>query len=264
LCSKGIFNACYIDPLFFKVGSYLIDNSSVWRMEADVPLIVPEVNMEQVTQAHKLIANPNCSTIQLMLVLHPISLAYGLERVVISTYQSVTGTGADAVKQLKDERSGRVAQRIYPHQIDLNCLPHGGDFLDNGYTTEEMKLVNESRKILNLPELKLTATVVRVPVLGGHSESVNIEVHRDFDLKEIKTLLSQQKGILIQDEPSNNEYPMPLHAEDRDEVFVGRIRRDESRPYALNLWVVSDNLRKGAATNAIQIAEALIERGLVI
>lgn len=250
-------------PRFVEMGSIVIDNSSAWRMDNSTPLVVPEVNMEAVSSEHKLIANPNCSTIQLMLVLHPLSKVYGIERVVLSTYQSVTGTGAAAVKQLLDERAGNKVEGVYPHPIDLNCLPHGGDFLENGYTSEEMKLVNESRKILGLADLKLTATVVRVPVFGGHSESVNIELKQEFELTDLKALLTKQDGVVVQDDPSQNLYPMPLFAEDKDDVFVGRIRRDRSTNKAIDLWVVSDNLRKGAATNAVQIAEEVLRRQML-
>jgi aspartate-semialdehyde dehydrogenase len=250
-------------PLFADYGCYVVDNSSFWRMDAAVPLVVPEINKNLLNSRQRIISNPNCSTIQLVVVLNPLYKKYGIRRVVISTYQSVTGTGQKAVKQLKSERAGWKAERAYPHPIDLNLIPHGGKFLDDGYTTEEEKLVNETRKIMNAPEIMLTATVVRVPVFGGHSESVNVELARDYDLIEVRRLLSLEPGIQLLDDPAANLYPMPLMAEGKDDVFVGRIRRDFSQANSLNLWIVSDNLRKGAATNAIQIAEALLEKKLI-
>ncbi|NVO18695.1 MAG: aspartate-semialdehyde dehydrogenase [Bacteroidetes bacterium] len=250
-------------PEFAKVGTTVIDNSSAWRMEKNIPLIVPEINAHILKSTDKIIANPNCSTIQMVLALAPLHRAFGIRRVVVSTYQSVTGTGQKAVQQMKNERAGTSGERVYPHPIDLNLFPHGGTFESNGYTTEETKLVNETRKILGNDSIRLTATVVRVPVTGGHSESVNVEFEKEFEMESIYKLLSSSKGIIVQDEPDKSIYPMPKYAEGRDEVFVGRIRRDESQPNSINLWVVSDNLRKGAATNAIQIAAYLVDNELI-
>lgn len=250
-------------PKFAAVGTTVIDNSSAWRMDPDKKLIVPEVNASELTAEDKIIANPNCSTIQMVLALLPIHRDYGLERLVISTYQSVSGTGVAAMKQLEEERAGIDGEKVYPHVIDKNCLPHGGSFEPNGYTTEEMKLVNETRKILGDDSIQITATVVRVPVVGGHSEAVNIETKSAFELDQLVEGLRATPGIIIEDDPVKNVYPMPISAHDKDEVFVGRIRRDFSRPNALNMWVVSDNLRKGAATNAVQIAEYLMEKKLL-
>ncbi|MDR4988089.1 MAG: aspartate-semialdehyde dehydrogenase [Bacteroidales bacterium] len=248
---------------FADAGAFVIDNSSAWRAHEDVPLVVPEVNAHTINRNTKIIANPNCSTIQMVLVVAPLHKHYGVKRLVISTYQSVTGTGVKAVTQLFDERSGKDGEKAYPHPIDLNCFPHGGDFLDNGYTAEEMKLVHETRKILASPGMKITATVVRIPVTGGHSESVNIELSNAFDMADVRQLLASGKGLAVQDNPAGNIYPMPLYAEGRDEVFVGRIRRDTSVSHGLDLWIVADNLRKGAATNAVQIAEHLLGSGLI-
>ncbi|MFT5165712.1 MAG: aspartate-semialdehyde dehydrogenase [Saprospiraceae bacterium] len=250
-------------PRFAEAGTTVVDNSSAWRMDTDKKLIVPEINASELTPADKIIANPNCSTIQMVLALLPIHRDYGIERLVISTYQSVTGTGVAAVKQMEDERKGIDGEKVYPHVIDKNCLPHGGDFGDNGYTSEEMKLVYETRKIMGDNDINITATVVRVPVVGGHSESLNVETKKQFELADIVKALKATPGIIVQDDPKNNVYPMPLHAHGKDEVFVGRIRRDVSRPHALDMWVVADNLRKGAATNAVQIAEYLVENALV-
>ncbi|MBK7212487.1 MAG: aspartate-semialdehyde dehydrogenase [Bacteroidales bacterium] len=250
-------------PEFAKAGTTVIDNSSAWRMDPNIPLVVPEINAHLLTSAHKIIANPNCSTIQMVLALYPLDKAFGVKRVVVSTYQSVTGTGQKAIQQLNNERAGVSGERVYPHPIDLNLFPHGGTFESNGYTTEETKLVNETRKILGNQNIRLTATVVRVPVTGGHSESVNVEFERPFEMDMIYKLLSSTKGIIVQDEPDKSIYPMPKYAEGRDEVFVGRIRRDESQDNSLNLWVVSDNLRKGAATNAVQIAAYLSDNELI-
>jgi len=250
-------------PLFAEQGTFIIDNSSAWRMYPDKKLIVPEVNGTILTKEDKIIANPNCSTIQLVMALAPLHRKYKIQRLIVSTYQSVTGTGQLAVQQLMDERKGISGFKKYPYPIDLNCFPHGGDFTENGYTTEEIKLENETRKILGDQSIAITATVVRIPVVGGHSEAVNIEFEHDFDLKDITALLSNTPGVVVQDKPEENIYPMPLTAHDKDEVFVGRIRRDFSRPKSLNLWIVSDNLRKGAATNAIQIAETLTEKKFV-
>ncbi|MCG9910869.1 MAG: aspartate-semialdehyde dehydrogenase [Flavobacteriales bacterium] len=250
-------------PLFAEAGITVIDNSSAWRMDVSKKLVVPEVNGSVLTAQDKIIANPNCSTIQMVMVLKPLHEAYRIKRVVVSTYQSVTGTGVKAVEQLMNERAGKEGERAYPHAIDLNLIPHIDSFLENGYTKEEMKMVNETKKIMGDDSIRVTATTVRVPVIGGHSESVNIEFEKDFDLTEVKRLLSEMPGIEINDIPKDNIYPMPIMAHNRDEVFVGRIRRDESQPNTLNCWIVSDNLRKGAATNAIQIAEWLVQQQFV-
>ena len=249
-------------PLFAEKGTFVIDNSSAWRMYPEIPLTVPEINGNELTERDKIIANPNCSTIQLVMALAPLHKRYGIKRLVISTYQSVTGTGVKAVEQLHQERKGAEVEKIYPHPIDLNVLPHGGQFDNEGNTTEELKLVNETRKILGDNTIQVTATVVRVPVFGGHSEAVNVELKEDFNLEELRSLLQAMHGITVIDNPSRNEYPMPIHAQGKDDVFVGRIRRDLSQPNSLNMWIVSDNLRKGAATNAVQIAELLRERFL--
>ncbi len=251
-------------PKFAEVGTTVIDNSSAWRMDSSKKLVVPEINASLLTSEDKIIANPNCSTIQLVLALFPLHKEYGIKRLVLSTYQSVTGTGVKAKKQLLAERSNSVVDPVYPHQIDLNCLPHAGDFDEEGYTAEETKLVYETRKILGDNTIQTTATVVRVPVMGGHSESANIEFKNEFELDRVIQLLDETEGIEVLDDPKNNIYPMPLTAEGKDEVFVGRIRRDFSQPNSLNMWIVSDNLRKGAATNAVQIAEYLIENNLVM
>ncbi|MBN2745299.1 MAG: aspartate-semialdehyde dehydrogenase [Bacteroidales bacterium] len=244
-------------PEFAKCG-FVIDNSSAWRMFDHIPLVVPEINASDINPQTRIIANPNCSTIQMVLALWPLEVNYGIERIVVSTYQSVTGSGMKGLQQLLDERAGAEVRKFYPHPIDLNLIPHGGDFLDNGYTSEEMKLVNETRKILHNQEIAITATVVRVPVKGGHSESVNLRLKKEFALDDVVSLLSETSGLVVLDDPSTNSYPMPLFAEGRDEVFVGRIRRDFSEHNGLNMWIVADNLRKGAATNAIQIAQFLI------
>ncbi len=232
-------------------------------MNEGIPLVVPEINAGSINNNTRIIANPNCSTIQMVLALMPLHRNYGIRRVVVSTYQSVTGSGVSAARQLDDERKGVDGKKAYPHRIDLNLFPHGGKFLNNGYTTEEQKLVDETRKILDDNGIMLTATVVRVPVYGGHSEAINVELKNAYDLNEVRELLSDTPGITIQDNVEANEYPMPLYAEGKDDVFVGRIRRDESIPNGLNLWVVSDNLRKGAATNAVQIAEYLVTNKFV-
>jgi len=250
-------------PKFAENGTVVIDNSSQWRMYPEIPLVVPEVNADVLTQNHKIIANPNCSTIQLVVAINPLHKKYKIKRLVVSTYQSVTGTGVKAVKQLQDERAGREADRAYPHPIDMNCFPHGGTFLENGYTTEEQKLIDETRKIIGDNSIMVSPTVVRIPVVGGHSESVNLEFDKDFKLEDVFSTLNNSEGITVQDVPSQNIYPMPRYAEGKDDVFVGRIRRDDSQPNSLNLWVVSDNLRKGAATNAIQIAEYLYQKGWI-
>lgn len=248
-------------PKFAEAGTTVIDNSSFWRMYPEIPLVVPEVNAGVLTPNHKIIANPNCSTIQLVVAINQLHLKYRIKRIVISTYQSVTGTGVKAVNQLFAERQGHKAEMAYPHPIDLNCFPHGGTFLDNGYTTEEQKLIDETRKIIGDHSIMVSPTVVRIPVIGGHSESVNLEFERDFDINEVFEILGNAPGVVVQDDPTNNQYPMPRFAEGKDEVFVGRIRRDISQARSLNLWVVADNLRKGAATNAIQIAEYLNAKG---
>jgi len=250
-------------PKYAAAGITVIDNSSAWRMNPEIPLIVPEINAHILNAGHKIIANPNCSTIQMVLALAPLHKKYRIKRVVVSTYQSVSGTGAKAVRQLENERKGISGEMAYPHPIDLNLFPHGGDFLDNGYTTEEMKLVHETHKILDDYSIRVTATIVRVPVTGGHSEAVNIEFENDYDLADVTDLLRQTPGIVIRDDVKNNIYPMPLEATGKDDVFVGRIRRDESLANALNLFIVADNLRKGAATNAVQIASWLVEHGLL-
>lgn len=250
-------------PKFAAVGCTVVDNSSAWRMDPDKALIVPEINADLLTEDHKIIANPNCSTIQMVMALAPLHKRYGIKRLVISTYQSVSGTGKAAVQQMYDERAGEEKDKVYPHEIDMNCIPHCDVFYDNGYTKEELKLVNETRKILRDDNIAITATAVRVPVKGGHSESVNITLNEDFDIEELKTLINDMPGVAVQDDPKNNVYPMPLYAEGKDEVFVGRIRRDDSFPNSLNLWIVSDNLRKGAATNAVQIAQYLVDKGIL-
>ncbi len=251
-------------PKFAEAGITVIDNSSAWRMDPDKRLVVPEVNSAVLKASDKIIANPNCSTIQMVVVLQPLHKKYKIKRVVVSTYQSVTGTGVKAVNQLMNERKdGHSAEMAYKYKIDLNVIPQIDVFMDNGYTKEEMKMVNETKKIMGDNSIALTATTVRIPVMGGHSESVNIEFEMDFDLTEIKSLLSNSPGIVVQDDIQNQVYPMPMNAHNKDEVFVGRIRRDESQAKTLNLWIVSDNLRKGAATNAIQIAEYLVKNGLV-
>lgn len=250
-------------PVFAENGTVVIDNSSAWRMEEGIPLVVPEINAATIAADTRIIANPNCSTIQMLMAIAPLHREYGIKRLVISTYQSVTGTGVKAVTQLDNERRGLGGEMAYPYPIDLNCIPQCDIFLDNGYTKEEMKLVNETHKILGDDSIRVTATAVRVPVKGGHSESVNIEFLREFDLDRVRTLLSSAPGVILYDDPSERKYPMPLTAHDRDEVFVGRLRRDFSQEKTLNLWVVADNIRKGAATNAVQIAEHMISAGLL-
>ena len=249
-------------PKFAEAGTTVIDNSSAWRMSPDHKLIVPEINAQLLTEDDKIIANPNCSTIQLVMVMAPLHQKYKIKRAVVSTYQSISGTGMKAIKQLENEKAGTQGEMAYPYPIDENCLPHCDSFLDNGYTKEEMKLTNETKKILD-PAINVTATAVRVPVSGGHSEAVNIEFENDFDLAEVRSMLSQTEGVTLQDNPDTNTYPMPLYAKSKNDVFVGRIRRDESQPNTLNLWIVADNLRKGAATNAVQIAQYIIEKQLV-
>lgn len=249
-------------PKFAEVGSTVIDNSSAWRMDPTKKLVVPEVNAHVLTSADKIIANPNCSTIQMVVALNPLHKKYKIKRVVVSTYQSVTGTGKKAVDQLYNERDGIQGPMAYAYPIDLNIIPQIDVFLDNGYTKEEMKMVNETKKIMGDDSIRLTATTVRVPVIGGHSEAVNVEFENDFDLNEVREILSNSFGIIVKDDIKNLQYPMPIDSHNRDEVFVGRIRRDESQANTLNMWIVSDNLRKGAATNAIQIAEYLQKENL--
>ncbi len=242
-------------PLFAMNGTVVVDNSSYWRMDKNVPLIVPEINSHAIKKGDRIIANPNCSTIQMVMALAPLHSKYKINRLVVATYQSVTGTGVKAVMQMENERAGIKGDMAYAHPIDKNCFPHGGSFQPDGYTTEEQKLLDETRKILEDQTIQVTATVVRIPVVGGHSEAVNIEFENDFNIEDVKKLIGQFPGVVIFDNPSENQYPMPIMAHNRDEVFVGRIRRDHSREKCLNLWIVSDNIRKGAATNAIQIAE---------
>jgi len=250
-------------PKFAAVGTRVVDNSSAWRMDPTKKLVVPEINADVLTQEDMIIANPNCSTIQLVVALNPLHKAYGAKRVLVSTYQSVTGTGKAAVDQLEGERVGEDVEMVYPYKIDRNCIPHCDIFLDNDYTKEEMKMTQETVKIIGDEGIKLAATAVRVPVQGGHSESVNVEFERPFDIADVKKLLSETDGVTLQDQPEFNTYPMPLMAEAKDDVFVGRLRRDFTAENALNMWVVSDNLRKGAATNTVQIAEVLLKKGFV-
>ena len=250
-------------PKFAEVGTTVIDNSSAWRMDPTKKLVVPEINADTLTPEDKIIANPNCSTIQLVMALNPLHKKYQMRRVIVSTYQSVSGTGVKAVQQMENEAAGIEGEMAYPYPINRNALPHCDVFLDNGYTKEEMKLAREPQKILDDRTFSVTATAVRIPTAGGHSESVNVEFHNDFDLAEVRKLLSETPGVVVQDNPETNTYPMPMFANGKDEVFVGRIRRDETQPNTLNMWIVADNLRKGAATNAVQIAEYLVENQLV-
>lgn len=250
-------------PKFAEAGITVIDNSSAWRMDATKKLVVPEVNAHVLTAEDKIIANPNCSTIQMVVALQPLHKKYTIKRIVVSTYQSVTGTGKKAVDQLFNERNGVDGEMAYKYRIDLNAIPQIDVFVANGYTKEEMKMVNETRKIMGDDSIRVTATTVRIPVIGGHSESVNVEFANDFDLEELKQLLANAPGVIVQDDTANGIYPMPLWAHDKDEVFVGRLRRDETQPNTLNMWIVSDNLRKGAATNAVQIAEYLQSKNLL-
>lgn len=250
-------------PQFAAVGTIVIDNSSAWRMDPTKKLIVPEINAKDLRIDDRIIANPNCSTIQMVVALNLLRERYGIKRIVVSTYQSVTGTGKAAVDQMMAERAGQAAEMVYPHKIDLNVLPHIDVFQPNGYTKEEMKMINETKKIFGDDSIQVTATTVRIPTMGGHSESVNVEFHQDFDLEEVREILRKTPGVILQDDPANYVYPMPLTAHKKDEVFVGRLRRDESQPNTLNMWIVADNLRKGAATNAVQIAEYLMEHSLV-
>ncbi|KAA9353918.1 aspartate-semialdehyde dehydrogenase [Larkinella humicola] len=262
--SAGGSTSLKLAPLFAEAGITVVDNSSAWRMDPTKKLVVPEINAHTLTLEDKIIANPNCSTIQMVVVLDPLHKKYGVKRVVVSTYQSVTGTGKAAVDQLFSERSGDYSNpKVYPHPIDLNVLPHIDVFLDNGYTKEEMKMVNETKKIMGDDTIQVTATTVRIPTIGGHSEAVNIEFENDYEVGDVVKILEEAEGVIVQDDPKNYLYPMPLTAHGKDEVFVGRIRRDESQPNTLNLWIVADNLRKGAATNAVQIAEYLAENNLV-
>ncbi len=250
-------------PKFVEAGITVIDNSSAWRMDPSKPLVVPEINAYILTKNDKIIANPNCSTIQMVVALNPLHKKYNIKRIVVSTYQSVTGTGVKAVSQLMNERNGVVGERAYKYPIDLNVIPQIDVFLENGYTKEEMKMVNETKKIMRDDSIRLTSTTVRIPVVGGHSEAVNVEFSKDFDLIEVKNILQRSPGVVVVDDIANQRYPMPMDAHEKDDVFVGRLRRDESQPNTLNMWVVSDNLRKGAATNAVQIAEYLMEKGLL-
>ncbi len=249
-------------PAFAEKGTIVIDNSSAWRMDDTKKLIIPEVNGKELTVDDKIIANPNCSTVQLLMVLAPLHKKYTIKRVIVSTYQSVTGTGVKAMEQMTNERNNISSEMAYPYPIDQNCIPHCDTFLDNGYTKEEMKLTNETKKILD-PSIKVSATAVRVPVVGGHSESVNIEFENDFDLEDVRKALRVAKGVEVKDNPDTNIYPMPKYAQGKDDVFVGRIRRDETQENTLNLWIVADNLRKGAATNTIQIAEYLLQQKFI-
>lgn len=250
-------------PQFAAIGCYVIDNSSAWRMHPDKKLVVPEINGADLTKDDFIIANPNCSTIQMVLALAPLHAKYGIKRAVVSTYQSISGTGVKAVKQLANERAGIDGPMAYPYPIDKNCLPHCDAFLDNGYTLEEMKLINETKKILGDDSIAVTATAVRIPVEGGHSESINLCLEKEFVLSDLKRLLAETEGITLQDNVDMNVYPMPRYAEGKDDVFVGRIRRDLSQVNSLNMWVVADNLRKGAATNAVQIAQVLVAKGIL-
>jgi aspartate-semialdehyde dehydrogenase len=250
-------------PLFAAAGITVIDNSSAWRMDPSKKLVVPEINADALTAEDKIIANPNCSTIQMVVALAPLHKKYKAKRIVVSTYQSVTGTGVKAVNQLMNERKGIQGEMAYAYPIDLNVIPQIDVFLDNGYTKEEMKMVNETKKIMRDDSIRVTSTTVRIPVMGGHSESVNIEFEEEFDLNEVKQLLASSPGVVLVDDPSKQQYPMPKDAHERDEVFVGRLRRDETQPKTLNMWIVSDNLRKGAATNAVQIGEYLMSKGLI-
>ncbi|KIC95207.1 aspartate-semialdehyde dehydrogenase [Flavihumibacter solisilvae] len=250
-------------PKFAEAGITVIDNSSAWRMDPTKALVVPEINADILTKDHKIIANPNCSTIQMVVALNPLHKKYNIKRLVVSTYQSVTGTGVKAVTQLMNERNGVEGEMAYKYPIDLNVIPQIDVFLDNGYTKEEMKMVNETKKIMRDDSIRVTSTTVRIPVMGGHSESVNVEFESDFNLEEVRSLLSTSPGVVVVDDPANAQYPMPKDAHERDDVFVGRLRRDESQPNTLNMWIVSDNLRKGAATNAVQIAEYLVEKNLL-
>jgi len=258
LFSAGAETSLNWAPKFVDKGTTVIDNSSAWRMDPNVKLIVPEINASILNENDKIIANPNCSTIQLVMILHPLHNNFNIKRVVISTYQSITGTGVKALNQLENEYQKKSGEMAYPYQIHQNAIPHCDVFLDNDYTKEEMKLINETHKILNDTKIGISPTAVRIPVIGGHSESVNIEFHKDFQVNEIREILNNTKGVVVKDNPETNIYPMPFYAKNKDEVFVGRIRKDESKSKSVNLWIVSDNLRKGAATNTVQIAEHII------
>ena len=247
-------------PKFAQKGCFVVDNSSAWRMDSSKKLIVPEINGGSITIEDKIIANPNCSTIQMLLPLSNLHKAYRLKRIVVSTYQSISGSGIKAIEQFEAERKGDKANMVYPHQIDRNCLPHCDDFTENDYTKEEMKLVNETQKIFQDSSISVSATAVRVPVTGGHSESVNVEFYKDFDIKDIKDIISSTEGVILEDKPDDNIYPMPITAQNKDEVFVGRVRKDLFQAKTLNMWIVADNLRKGAATNAVQIVEHLVSK----
>ncbi len=261
--SAGGSSSLEMAPKFAAAGITVVDNSSAWRMDPTKKLVVPEINANTLTPEDKIIANPNCSTIQMVVVLNPLHKKFKVKRVVVSTYQSVTGTGKAAVDQLFDERAGKEGAKVYPHKIDLNVLPHIDVFLENGYTKEEMKMILETKKIMMDESIQVTATTVRIPTIGGHSEAVNIEFENDFDLAEVRAILEKEEGIIVQDDPKNFIYPMPITAHGKDEVFVGRIRRDESQKNTLNVWIVADNLRKGAATNAVQITEYLAAHNLI-
>ena len=250
-------------PKFAEAGITVIDNSSAWRMDPTKKLVVPEINADALTKEDKIIANPNCSTIQMVVALHPLYKKYGIKRIVVSTYQSVTGTGVKAVTQLMNERNGIKGEMAYKYPIDMNAIPQIDVFLDNGYTKEEMKMVKETCKIMRDDSIRVTATTVRIPVMGGHSEAVNVEFRKDYELDEVKSILSSSPGVIVVDDLLNQLYPMPMDAHEKDEVFVGRLRRDETQPNTLNMWIVSDNLRKGAATNAVQIAEYLVSKQLL-
>lgn len=250
-------------PKFAQVGTTVVDNSSAWRMEKDKKLIIPEINGDILTASDKIIANPNCSTIQMLVALAPLHRKYGIKRIVVSTYQSITGTGVKAVKQLENEYKGEKGEMAYHYQIHRNAIPQCDVFEENGYTKEEMKLVNETKKIFADDSIQVTATAVRIPVVGGHSEAINVEFKQDFDLAEVRKLLHEASGVTLQDNPDTNTYPMPFYSQGKDDVFVGRVRRDNSAPNSLNMWVVADNLRKGAATNTIQIAETLLQKKLL-
>jgi aspartate-semialdehyde dehydrogenase len=250
-------------PKFAEAGCFVVDNSSAWRMDPTKKLVVPEINADELTAEDKIIANPNCSTIQMVLALAPLHARFSIKRIVVSTYQSVSGTGIKALNQMAAERNGEAADMVYPYPIDMNCLPHIDVFTENGYTKEELKMVNETRKILGDNSINVSPTTVRIPVKGGHSEAVNVEFANDFNLEEVRDILSSTEGIIVQDDPANKIYPMPLYAEGKNEVFVGRLRRDISQPNTLNMWIVADNLRKGAATNAVQIALYLLKKGFI-
>ncbi|GJM62139.1 aspartate-semialdehyde dehydrogenase [Persicobacter diffluens] len=250
-------------PKFAAVGCRVVDNSSAWRMDPGKKLVVPEINGDELTAEDYIIANPNCSTIQMVLALCDLRKRYGIKRIVVSTYQSVTGSGKKAVDQMMAERAGETPDMAYPHKIDLNVLPHIDVFQENGYTKEEMKMILETKKIFNDENIAVTATTVRIPTMGGHSESINVEFNEDFTLEEVREIVANTAGVILEDDPQNNVYPMPLNAHNKNEVFVGRLRRDESQPNTLNMWCVADNLRKGAATNAVQIAQKLVDSGIV-